>query len=253
MKRDGAIIAGAIVVIGGLAWIYLLWLAAEDGMAPGMAMDAMSIGQASPWSPGRFAVLFVMWAVMMIAMMAPSVAPVILLYARVGRQAADTGRPFASTAWFGGGYLAAWTGFALAAAAVQSAIAAGMFADPLLREWQGALGGAVLVAAGLYQWTPFKDACLAQCRAPLAFVQRHGGFRPEAWGAWRLGVLHGFYCVGCCWALMAVLFAVGVMNLLWVTLLAAIVLAEKLLPFGHLFARAAGMGLVVLGAVAIAG
>ena len=109
-------------------------------------------------------------------------------------------------------------------------------------------GGAVLIAAGLYQLTPVKYACLAQCRSPLSFVQRHGGFKSSAAGSLRLGLLHGLYCIGCCWALMALLFVGGVMNVLWIAALAPLVLLEKLTPFGRWVARAAGIAFVAAGA-----
>jgi predicted metal-binding membrane protein len=110
------------------------------------------------------------------------------------------------------------------------------------------LGGIVLIAAGAYQWSPLKDVCLAQCQSPLSFLMRHGGFRRDAPGCLVLGLRHGTYCVGCCWALMALLFIVGVMNVLWITLIALLVLAEKLTSIGRLIARVAGIGLIASGA-----
>jgi predicted metal-binding membrane protein len=104
------------------------------------------------------------------------------------------------------------------------------------------LGGLVLVAAGLYQWTPFKDACLSHCRSPLDFIMKHGGFRRQITGALALGFRHGLYCIGCCWAVMALLFVGGVMNLLWIAALAALVLLENVMPFGRYIARFAGRG-----------
>jgi len=110
------------------------------------------------------------------------------------------------------------------------------------------LGGVVLIAAGVYQWTPLKEVCLSYCQTPLTFIMRHGGFRREASGALALGFRHGLYCIGCCWALMLLLFVGGVMNLLWIAALAALVLLEKLVPFGKLVSRVAGAAFIAMGA-----
>jgi predicted metal-binding membrane protein len=115
------------------------------------------------------------------------------------------------------------------------------------------LGGALLIAAGVYQWLPIKEACLAQCRAPLSFVQRHGGFQASARGSVRLGLQHGLYCIGCCWALMALLFVGGVMNLLWIAILMLVVLAEKVLPGGRMLARIGGLVAIAAGAWMLSG
>ncbi len=179
-----------------------------------------------------------MWAAMMVAMMLPSAAPAILLYATVHRRSSAGAPP---TLAFLIGYLACWTAFALLAAALQLAIA-----EPMSMAVESRLASAaLLIAAGVYQLSPLKDACLGRCRSPVQFLTLH--YRPGAWGAFRLGLLHGAFCVGCCWLLMALLFVGGVMNLLWIAGLTLLVAAEKLLPKGDWIARIAGVGMIVWG------
>ena len=170
--------------------------------------------------------MFMMWVVMMIGMMTPAAAPMVLLYARVGRQAAMQGKPFANSYCFFGGYLLAWVAFALVATLAQWAVQRASLLTPMMESASAIFGSALLIAAGLYQWSP-KDACLRQCQAPLQFIQRHGGFRRDAKGSLKLGIRHGAYCVGCCWALMALLFVGGVMNLLWIAVLTVFILLES--------------------------
>src|SRR5262245_46952795 len=207
LQRDRAIVAAALVVLAGLAWAYVLWLAAGMAMG-GMDMPGFRMLPASvvvgmpanvPWDATEFAFVFAMWAMMMVGMMTPSATPMILIYARVGRQAAQEGKPFAASAWFASGYLLAWISFALIATFAQWALERGSLLTPKMAVASGVLGGLVLIAAGLYQWTPLKDACLRRCRTPLQFIQHHGGFRPDAYGSLALGARHGAYCVGCCW------------------------------------------------------
>jgi predicted metal-binding membrane protein len=206
-----------------------------------------------PWSGGDFAAMLLMWAVMMVGMMIPSAAPMILIYARVGRRAESSGKPFAAAGWFASGYLLAWTGFALMATLLQWLLEQAMLISPGTASAGPLLGGLLLIGAGLYQWTPLKDNCLASCQSPLQFIQRHGGFRGDRAGALKLGLRHGLYCIGCCWALMLLLFVGGVMNLLWIAAIAAWVLAEKLLPPGRLVSRAAGAAMIAAGAALATG
>jgi len=234
----------------------LAWLADDMAMG-GMDMSGFRMipaGQGlmmpagAPWQPIEFAYAFAMWTVMMIGMMTPSVAPMILIYARVGRQADMRGQPFAATAWFAAGYLVAWTAFSLAATFVQWALQRAALLTPMMESASNVLGGIVLIAAGVYQWTPVKEACLSYCQAPLTFIMRHGGFRREAAGALTLGFRHGLYCIGCCWALMLLLFVGGIMNLLWIAALAMLVLFEKTVPFGKSVSRVAGVAFIAMGA-----
>ena len=197
----------------------------------------------APWHPIEFGAVFAMWVVMMIGMMTPSVAPMILIYARVGRQVADEGRPLAASAWFALGYLLSWITFSLAATSAQWALERAALLTPMMESANNILGATFMIIAGLCQWTPFKEACLSYCQTPVGFILRYG-FRREATGALALGVRHGLYCIGCCWAVTALLFVAGVMNLFWIAALSALVLAEKVVPLGRLVPRIAGIAFI---------
>lgn len=255
LRRDHAIIVAALGVLTALCWLDLVWLA-RDMVTGGMDMTGhriIPLGQAlmmpasAPWKPIEFGYVFVMWVVMMIGMMTPSAAPAILIYARIGRQAVTEGRPFASTAWFTGGYLLAWTAFSVAATSAQWALERAALLTPMMAAANSTLGGVLLIFAGLYQWTPLKDACLSHCQSPFTFILSRGGFCGDAAGSLSLGCRHGFYCVGCCWALMVLLFVLGVMNLFWIATLAILILLEKVIPSGRIIARIAGMAFVAAG------
>jgi len=263
LRRDRLIVGSALGVLAALAWGYVLWLAADMkmdgmGMSPedprGSAFRMVPTGMGmmapatAPWSAVEFTFVFAMWAVMMIGMMAPSAAPMILMYARVARQGRSAGKPLAATGWFAAGYFLAWSGFSLAATLLQWLLEREALLDAHMASASVLLGAIVLIAAGIYQWTPLKNACLSQCQSPFRFLMSHGGFRSNVLGCLHLGLLHGAYCVGCCWVLMALLFVVGVMNVLWIALLALLVLLEKLTPWGQPIARAAGAVCVAAGA-----
>lgn len=255
LRRDRVIVAGTLIVLTALAWSYVLWLAADMDMGgmdmSGFRMIPAGMGlmkpAAAPWNAAEFAFVFAMWAVMMIGMMTPSASPMILLYARVGGQAANKGNALAATWWFGAGYLLVWTAFAFAATLAQWVLERECLLTPAVAGSSQVFGGMVMIAAGLYQWMPLKDACLRQCQAPWLFIQRHGGFRGDARGSLSLGARHGMYCVGCCWVLMALLFVGGVMNVLWIAAIAIFVLAEKVVPAGRAISRIAGSGFFVWG------
>jgi predicted metal-binding membrane protein len=255
LRRDRAVVIVALAIITALAWADLAWLAGDMAMG-GMDMTGYRMIPAgrglmmpadAPWQPIEFGYAFAMWVVMMIGMMMPSAAPMILIYARVGRQAAVQGKLFASSSWFAGGYLLAWTAFSLAATSAQWALERAALLTPMMESASNRLGAAVLILAGLCQWAPLKEACLSHCRSPLLFIQQHGGFRREPLGALALGFRHGIYCIGCCWALMALLFVGGVMNLFWIAALAILVLLEKVVPFGRVVARVAGVAFIAGG------
>jgi predicted metal-binding membrane protein len=184
---------------------------------------------------------------MMAGMMIPSAAPMILLYARVGRQAVAQHKPFAATGWFAGGYLLAWAIFSFLAALLQAGLSHAALLTPMMTSASNVMGGGILIAAGLYQWSSWKYACLADCRAPLAFIQKHGGFRRRALPSLGLGLRHGFLCIGCCWALMLLLFIGGIMNIVWIAGLAILVLFEKLLTDGRNVSRVIGLTLIIAG------
>ncbi len=256
LRRDRAIVIVALVALTILAWADLVWLAddmAMDGMdMTGFRMipagQGLMMPASAPWQPIEFGYVLLMWVVMMVGMMTPSVAPMILIYARVARQAATQGKPFAASGWFGAGYLVAWTVFSVAATTAQWALERTALLTPMMASASNVLGAIMLLLAGLYQWTTLKDACLSYCRAPLVFIQSQGGFRREPAGALALGFRHGLYCIGCCWTLMALLFVGGVMNLLWIAALAILVLVEKAVPFGRIVARGAGLAFIGAGA-----
>ena len=251
------LVLSTALALTALAWAYVYWLAQQmaapmpatmPGM-PGMPMsDADLMTPAfAPWTFTRFFLTFIMWLVMMVGMMTPSVTPMVLIYARVARQSQPHGRLVAPAAWFTCGYFVAWSLFSALAALAQWALEALTLSTPMMVATSHGFGGAVLIGAGVYQWLPIKEACLSYCRAPLAFLQRHGGIRPGAGAALRLGMLHGGYCIGCCWALMLVLFVVGVMNLLWIAALMVVVLLEKVIPAGRTFSRLLGCAAIAAG------
>lgn len=234
--RDVLTVVGSLAALTVIAWAYLLSLA--SAMAPMGAMTAPMV-----WGPAEAAAGFVMWTVMMAGMMLPSASPMILLFTRLqGRR----GGTWARTAAFGAGYLLVWTAFSAAATALQWGLQwLGLLAGDALNH--NTAGGAVLVGAGLYQFTAIKQSCLARCQSPLGFLMSH--WRAGTRGALQLGVSHGGYCLGCCWVLMLILFVGGVMNLLWAAGLGALALVEKVVPAGPWLARAAGVGLVAAGIV----
>jgi predicted metal-binding membrane protein len=255
LQRDRIIVLAALAIVTVLAWADLVWLAddmAMDGMdMAGFRMipagQGLMMPATAPWQAVEFVYVLLMWIVMMIGMMTPSASPMILIYARVGRQAATSGKPFAPSAWFASGYLLAWVGFSLAATSTQWALERAALLTPMMQGASNVLGAIVLIAAGLYQWTPLKEACLSYCQAPLSFIMQHGGFRADPGGATALGFRHGLYCIGCCWSLMLLLFIGGVMNLFWIAALAVLVLLEKTVSFGNLIARLAGLGFIAAG------
>jgi predicted metal-binding membrane protein len=252
LRRDRVI---ALLALGGLlvaAWSYLLYLAcgmadpAMSGM-PGMPGMSITMPDMHPWSWIEFGALVGMWAVMMVAMMIPAAAPMILTFAAVHRRRSEEGRPAVPTSIFLLGYLVVWSLFSVAAAAGQAVLHARALLSPEMSAASPMLVGGLLVAAGVFQWTPLKRACLSACRSPLSFLMSR--WREGRAGSFLLGVQHGLYCLGCCWALMGLLFVAGVMNLLWVAGIAVIVLIEKVAPRGDLLARLAGVALVVAGVV----
>jgi predicted metal-binding membrane protein len=247
LKRDRLLVSVGIVGVTALAWAYLFLLAADMGKmdVSGAMGSGMAMAQAKPWSLLDFALMFIMWAVMMVAMMLPSASPMILLYATVARKQQEEGKPFVPVGLFASGYLMAWTAFSLVAAGSQWALEQVALLSPAMVSASPYLGGALLVGAGVYQLTPLKNACLKQCRSPQSFVAHH--WRTGTRGTLLMGMQHGAFCVGCCWALMALLFVGGVMNLLWVAIIAGFVLLEKVLPAGHAMGRLTGVALVAWG------
>lgn len=239
-ERGSVLAAAGVVGISLIAWLYLAY---QDWAMRHMDMVDMAMPGHDAWGSADVGLVLVMWVVMMTAMMAPSASPVVLLYSRIQR---DRPASPALASWaLLLGYLLAWTCFSVAATLLQWGLHGAMLLSPAMTSTSPALGGAVLIAAGIYQWTPAKHVCLARCRSPLAFVLNE--WRDGATGALVMGFRHGLFCTGCCWLLMLILFVVGVMNLLWIALLTAFVLLEKTVPDGPWLSRASGCALIVWG------
>ena len=251
LRRDRAVIILSLAVLTILAWAYTVWLAntmpmGGMPMAPAARM-AMTLAPAfKPWTTTDFVVMFVMWTVMMVGMMTPSAAPMILIFARVSRQAALQGKPLAATGLFTSGYLLAWTVFSLIATIGQGLLERAALLTPMMATANDVLAGLVLIAAGVFQWTPAKDACLKHCQSPLSFILQYG-FRHDGKGLLALGFRAGIFCIGCCWALMALLFVGGVMNIVWIAGLTIFVLLEKVVPIGPVISRLSGAGFMTWG------
>lgn len=249
MRRDRVVAAAALLSLAAVAWVSLLRMrAGMGGPAAGMdaAMPGMSMPAMNAWGAIDLLLLFLMWATMMVAMMLPSAAPMILLVATVHRRRRERGSPAAPTAIFAAGYLMVWTGFSAAAALAQVGLHGAALLSPAMASTSPVFGGVVLIAAGAYQWLPVKAACLSRCRSPLGFLGSE--WREGSAGAVVMGLRHGLFCLGCCWALMALLFVAGVMNLLWVAAIAGLVLVEKVARAGPWVGKLAGLALVAWGA-----
>lgn len=255
VRREQLLVGLGLAGLTLLAWLYVLL-----GAGTGMSTLAMSTWQFPPpkpamsmagdWNAAYWLTMLVMWWVMMIAMMIPSATPMILLYARVYRHGQTRGQISGSTvvptATFAAGYLACWLAFSVLATVLQFALErAGLVHGMLMWSTDRWLTAGLLIAAGLFQLSPLKATCLAHCRRPAEFLSRH--WRAGRLGAFRLGIVHGAYCLGCCWALMLLLFAAGIMNLVWIAGLAVLVLIEKLAPFGARLSPAIAAALIAAG------
>ena len=285
LKRDRLVVIGGLLGVIALAWVYILlgagmdmsaieltrmsqpagsgtstdvapdttsdMTSGESGTMSGMMDVAMDAMQPMAWSGGTAVLMFFMWWIMMVAMMLPSAAPMILLFAAVNRKQRSAGSPYVPTGIFAFGYLAVWGGFSLLATAAQWGLERSELLSSMMVGTSVVLGALLLIAAGGWQLTPLKQACLKHCRSPIQFLSQH--WRKGRMGAFRMGVEHGAFCLGCCWFLMALLFYGGVMNLYWIVGLALFVLLEKVLPFGHRLGGIAGVGLLAWGGLLLAG
>jgi predicted metal-binding membrane protein len=240
-------VSASIALTIAASWAWLVW---QDWAMRHMSIVDMAMPSNGPWAVGDIALVFTMWAVMMVAMMLPTALPMLAAFRRTdGARGSERDVDF-RVALFAIGYVAVWTGFSVAATAVQWALHALdqiSSATQITNDWVGA---AVLITAGAYQWSALKARCLRRCRSPLSFLLNR--WRPGLLGSLRMGFEHGAYCTGCCWLLMAVLFVVGAMNVAWIVALTLYVLVEKLAPAQRWLARAAGAALIGWG-IGVAG
>jgi predicted metal-binding membrane protein len=245
LRRERTLTLTGLAALTGLAWLYLVRLSGE--MAD---MAAMGMVNMEPWTLADAGLATAMWATMMVAMMLPTAAPMVLMFVTANRKAlVERGVPYIDTGLFTLGYLAVWGLFSIGAAAAQWALrSAALLSDEALTVTPFA-GVAVLVGAGIYELTPLKRACLARCQSPLGFLLSE--WRQGRGGAATMGARYGLFCLGCCWALMALLFVGGVMNLAWVAAITVFVLVEKLIPAGRVVSWVAGLGLIGWGLVAL--
>lgn len=246
LKRDRILVLASLAAVTMLAWGYLLHVPSSmTSMATSGngSMDintlAMSMPHTQAWQTEDIALTFMMWAVMMVAMMTPSATPMILMFARVNRQRQADQTPIPDTLIFLLGYLIVWSSFSAGATLAQWGLHSAALLSPGLISVNPLVGGILLILAGVYQLTPLKRICLSHCRTPLGFLMTE--WREGTRGALTMGVRHGLYCVGCCWLLMTLLFVAGAMNLLWVALIAGYILVEKVVPAGPWISRALGL------------
>ena len=241
LQSDRSSAVMLLVVLPALSW---LWIAVMARDMYGPMTGASAWMMTLDWDATHLLLLWAMWTVMMTAMMLPSASPLVLLYGAAARKSAPraAGR---QTYALAAGYLAVWTAFSVGATALQRALASLMLVTPMMEAANARVGGTLLIVAGLYQWTPLKHACLRACQSPLGFLMAR--WRSGSAGAFRMGLEHGWYCLGCCWALMLLLFAGGVMNMAIIVGLTALVAVEKLVPFGRYGAWITGALMIAAG------
>jgi predicted metal-binding membrane protein len=238
LKRDRAIVAFGLAGVTTLSWAYLIYM--DWGMRHmGVGMNMVIMPAMQNWTAWDLVLVFLMWAVMMVAMMVPAASPVILLFAEINRRRKEQPATFVSTGQFLLGYLAAWTGFSILATLTQWGLLTAALVSPMMESTSRALGAGLLLGAGLFQFSTLKYSCLAHCRSPMGFLATE--WRTGSSGALRMGLKHGGYCLGCCWALMGLLFTFGVMNLLWVAGLSGFILLEKITSANRWVSRLGGL------------
>jgi predicted metal-binding membrane protein len=256
LRRDRFVVIAALVAVILVSWIWIVLGAGTGTSAVAMtqmagAPDMDMMMERAVWTPGYAALIFAMWWVMMVAMMLPGAAPMLLLFARVNRTQKVRDRPYVPTGFFAAGYLGAWGGFSALATGLQWGLEQLDLLGPMMTATNYWLGGAILVASGLWQLTPLKGVCLRHCRSPLSFLTQQ--WRPGGLGAFGMGLEHGAYCLGCCWFLMGLLFFGGIMNLFWIAGVACFILLEKTIPMGHWFGRVAGVCFAAWGVLMLTG
>jgi predicted metal-binding membrane protein len=252
--RPKAVAAACVIALAGLGWSYLALLVAYSGEPFGFGGSLIRTLcrplPEGPWSAGGVTLVASMWSAMTLAMMLPSAAPMILTYAGIADTAARKGERIISPLVLAGGYVGVWLGFALLATFVQIIVTQAVLNDSGMTSASGLFAGAVFMGAGFYQFSPLKHACLTRCRQPFSFF--FSNWATTSHGVFQLGVKQGIYCVGCCWAMMLVMLALGTMNAVWMAALGAIMTIEKMLT-GRRFTNAVGIVLIVGGAGVILG
>ena len=254
LQRDRQVVLAGLILITATAWAYLYYLGVQMDVGSGGMVDAGATSipmsdmvKLAPWTAADALFMFLMWAIMMMGMMIPSATPMVLLYARVVRHNAGSVVTMVPTGAFFSGYIIIWIGFSAVATGLQWGLEQAALLSPTMVSTSSLFAGIVLIITAVYQWTPYKDACLARCRSPVWFLSTC--WRNGAGGAFRMGLSHGSYCLGCCWSLMLLLFVGGVMNLLCVAAITAFVLIEKVAPGGRAIGRT---GAVLLGLTGVA-
>jgi predicted metal-binding membrane protein len=247
LRRERLIVSGCLIIMVVASWLYLFHAKAA---MPDMSMPGMVMLDTQDWGANTILLLFIMWAVMMVAMMVPSAAPMILSFLTVNQRRSAAARPLVPVGLFLLGYLMLWTAYSAVATLAEWGLHEATLLSTTMSATSRTLNGGLLIAAGVFQLTPLKRACLKGCRSPLSFLMSE--WREGMSGAFVMGVRHGAYCLGCCWILMALLFVAGVMNLFWVAVIALLVMAEKILAQGELLGHVAGIGLVAAGVALMA-
>lgn len=255
VRRDRVVIVGALSSVIALSWGYLLSGAGIEMSSLEITSLAFGNGgmemRPAVWNFKFAGLMFAMWWIMMVAMMLPSAAPMVLIFAAMNRKQKASGNPYVSTMVFASAYLLIWAAFSVAAVAMQWGLERTALISPMLMSANVALSGGLLLAAGVYQLTPLKQVCLNHCRSPLHFMLSR--WRSGTSGALRMGIEHGAFCTGCCWFLMGLLFFGGVMNIVWIGGLAVLVMFEKTASAGRWFSYVVGIGLIGWGSAMLAG
>jgi predicted metal-binding membrane protein len=247
LRRDRAVVMVALVLVIALSWLWIV-----TGAGVGMSAIEMTrmprdmIMTPAVWTLSYAALMFLMWWIMMLAMMLPGAAPVLLIVGRISRHRSVTTRPWTPISCFSAGYLAVWAGFSALATILQWALEDSGLLSAMMATTATWLGAIILTGAGLWQFAPLKQVCLRYCRSPIGFLTQR--WRGGGVGAFRMGLEHGLHCLGCCWFLMMLLFFGGVMNLWWIGGLAAYILVEKIFSIGHWLSYALGISLITGGA-----
>jgi predicted metal-binding membrane protein len=243
LKKDRFVVLMALSILCVLSWLYIIYL--YNQMYP-MNMDAFlfAMPMTSSWSWTDFVLLFLMWFVMMIAMMMPSVAPLVLIFTSINRKRQQQKNPFVSSGYLISGYFLVWAAFSLFATILQWLLQRASLLNPEMITTSRILGGIIFILAGLFQFTPLKNTCLNTCRSPMGFIHQY--WKDGKSGAWRMGIQNGIFCLGCCWILMLLLFVSGIMNIVWIAIISLFVLIEKV-SSAKVISFIAGIGLIAYG------